>query len=162
MLSTYFSKFVVKDCFVFVRKIRSISAEDTFVSSFDAKKLFSSVPLEEVIRISADMLYSLQKPSIKKENFTSLLRIATSEVELSFNEIMYSQVDGVAMGSSLSPTLANTFMGYLEYKVIPNLLNQTIYLNLPNLIYLFYFLKGGKIVTLFQQTQRFARSNTIY
>ena len=132
------------------------------MSSFDVKNLFSSVPLEEVIRISADMLYSLQKPSIKKENFTSLLRIATSEVELSFNEIMYSQVDGVAMGSSLSPTLANTFMGYLEYKVIPNLLNQTIYLNLPNLIYLFYFLKGGKIVTLFQQTQRFARSNTIY
>ena len=89
----------------------SISAEDTFMSSFDVKNLFSSVPLEEVIRISADMLYSLQKPSIKKENFTSLLRIATSEVEFSFNGMMYSQVYGVAMGYPLSLTLSNNFMG---------------------------------------------------
>ena len=75
------------------------------------------------------MLYSLQKPSIKKVKFTSLLRIATSEVEFSFNGMMYNQVDGVAMGSPLDdPTLANIFMEYLEYKVIPKLLNQYIYL----------------------------------
>ena len=41
---------------------------------------------------------------------------------------MYSQVDGVAIGSPLGSTLANIFMGYLEYKVIPELLNQNIYL----------------------------------
>ena len=74
-------------------------------------------------------VYSLQKPSIKNENFTNLLRIATSEAEFSFNGMMYSQVDGVAIGSSLGPTLANIFMGYaLAYKVIPDLLNHNIYL----------------------------------
>ena len=83
--------------------------------------------MDEVITISAEMLYSLTKPTIKKENFINLLRIATSEVEFSFNGIMYRQVDGVAMGSPLGPTLANIFMGHLEYKVIPNLSNQISY-----------------------------------
>ena len=41
---------------------------------------------------------------------------------------MYRQVDGVAMGSSLGPSFANIFMAYLEYKAIPELLNQNIYL----------------------------------
>ena len=40
---TYFSKFVGKYSFEVVRTIRGISAEDTIVSSFDVKKLFSSV-----------------------------------------------------------------------------------------------------------------------
>ena len=67
-------------------------------------------------------------PSIKKENFMNLLRTATSEVEFSFDGMVYSQVDGVAMGSPLGPTLANIFMGHLEYKVIPELLDQNVYL----------------------------------
>ena len=44
------------------------------------------------------------------------MKQATEEVEFSFNKIMYRQVDGIAMGSLLGPTLANIFMGYLEYK----------------------------------------------
>ena len=46
---THFSKFVLKDSFEVVRRIRSVSAENTFVSSFDVKKIFSNVPLEVVI-----------------------------------------------------------------------------------------------------------------
>ena len=113
----------MKDSFEVMRRIRSIGAENTLVSSFDVNKLFSNVPLDEVIRTSTDMLYNLQKPSIKKENFINLLRTATSEVELSFNGMVYSQMDGVATGSPLGPTLANIFMGHLEYNVIPELLN---------------------------------------
>ena len=31
---------------------------------------------------------------------------------------MYSQRDGIAMGSSLGPTLSNIFMGFIEKQVI--------------------------------------------
>ena len=63
---THFARFVVKDSFEVVRRIRSVGAENKFVSSFDVKNLFSKVPLDEVIRTSTDMLYNLRKPSIIK------------------------------------------------------------------------------------------------
>ena len=80
----------MKDSFELERRIPSVGAKDTFVSSFVVKKLFSNVPLDEVIRTSTDMLYNLQKPYIKKEKFMTLARIATSEVEFSFNRMVYS------------------------------------------------------------------------
>ena len=42
------------------------------------------------------------------------MNFTTSSVESSFNNIMYRQIDGVAMGSSLGPTLANIFVGFCE------------------------------------------------
>ena len=47
------------------------------------------------------------------------MKIATEEVEFSFNYTLCRQIDGIAMGSPLGPTLANIFMGYLEYKILP-------------------------------------------
>ena len=40
--------------------------------------------------------------------------MVTTGVEFSFNDIMYKQIDGVAMGSPLGPVLANIFVGYHE------------------------------------------------
>ena len=39
---------------------------------------------------------------------------STTEVEFSFNDIMYKQVDGVAMGPTLGPIIANVFVGFCE------------------------------------------------
>ena len=43
-----------------------------------------------------------------------LMQTATSSVEFSFNNIMHRQIDGVAMGSPIGPSLANIFVGYYE------------------------------------------------
>ena len=42
------------------------------------------------------------------------MQTATSSVEFSFNNILHRQIDGVAMGSPLGPSLANIFVGYYE------------------------------------------------
>ena len=76
--------------------------------SFDISSLFTNVPLEETINICADALYcddSNAQSLISKAVFIELMKSATSGVEFSFNDIMYKQTDGVAMGSPLGPVL---------------------------------------------------------
>ena len=47
------------------------------------------------------------------------MKLAFEEVEFSFNNVLYRQISGIAMGSPLGPTLTNIFMGHLEYKILP-------------------------------------------
>ena len=49
-----------------------------------------------------------------KSEFKELLSIATKESCLIFNEILSKQIDGVAMGAPLEPTLANAFLCFYE------------------------------------------------
>ena len=86
----YYSRFVVKDSFEVIERIRNINPESTFLSSFDVKKLFTNIPLDEVIQICCDTLYSLGQPSIKKSSFIKLMKVATSDVQFSFNNEIYS------------------------------------------------------------------------
>ena len=56
------------------------------------------------------------------------MKIATSDVQFSFDNEIYSQIDGVSIGSSLGPTFANIFMGYLEFKLVDESSSQVLYL----------------------------------
>ena len=76
----------------------------TFLCSFDISSLFTNVPLDETIEICADALYRghLDCPPIPEDTFRELMLIAARGVEFSFNNQMYKQLDGVAMGSLLA------------------------------------------------------------
>ena len=112
----HFSCFRIKDSFSFSKIIRNFSPTDMFMCSFDVCSLYTNVPLEETIEICCDVLFrsSLSKPTFPESVFKHLINFATSSVEFSFNNIMYRQIDGVAMGSSLGPMLANIFVGFCE------------------------------------------------
>ena len=56
------------------------------------------------------------------------MKIATSDVQFSFDNDIYSQIDRVSIGSSLGPTFANIFMGYLEFKLVDESSSQVLYL----------------------------------
>ena len=51
---------------------------------------------------------------LSKIEFQELLSLATKEFYFVFNGKLYKQVDGVAMGSPLGPTLANAFLVHFE------------------------------------------------
>ena len=53
-----------------------------------------------------------------------LLYLCTKNVHFSFNNNIYIHNDGVAMGLTLGPILANIFMVELERSVIPGLANK--------------------------------------
>ena len=52
------------------------------------------------------------------------------EILFIFNEKLYKQINGVAMGSPLGPTLANIFLGYYERRfldICPPTFKQVLY-----------------------------------
>ena len=53
-----------------------------------------------------------------------LLYLCTKNVHFSFDNNIYIHNDGVAMGLTLGPILANIFMVELERSVIPSLANK--------------------------------------
>ena len=125
-----FTAHCISDSFKFADYIRQLDGQvDSFMCSFDVSSLFTNVPLDETIMICADALYDNPdtQPQFSKEVFVELMRSATSTVEFSFNNIMYRQVDGVAMGSPLGPALANIFVGYYEEKLFSEISKPSVY-----------------------------------
>ena len=87
--------------------------------SFDVSNLFTNVSLDDTIKICLETLYDQydSQPVIPKDMFVKLMKSATSSVEFSFNNTMYKQTNGIAIGSPFGPALANIFVGYYEEKL---------------------------------------------
>ena len=97
------------------------------MACLDVEGLFTNIPLEETIdNIINDLYLSTEKV----HNFEKheLLIFAAFESFFVFDGEYYIQVDGVAMGTPLGPTLANAFLCYYEKmwlrkcpeKILPN------------------------------------------
>ena len=91
--------------------------------SFDVVSLFTNVPLDYTIDLILKQVYEekLIETKFKKMQLRELLNMCTKEMHFAFNEEMYKQIDGVAMGSPLGPVLANIFMVHLETHLIPQM-----------------------------------------
>ena len=50
---------------------------------------------------------------------TKMLMLCTKNVHFTFNEEAFKETDGLAMGSPLSPVLADVFMVELENDIVP-------------------------------------------
>ena len=111
------NEYTVKDSFSFAGEVTEQNAE-LFMVSFDVESLFTNIPLDETINICVDRLYNRRKKvkGLLKRHFKQLLCYATKSSCFLFNGVYYSQIDGVAMGSPLGPTLANLFLAYHEEK----------------------------------------------
>ena len=111
------NEFTVKDTFCFAKEIVEQDSS-LFMGSLDVDSLFTNIPLDETIDICTNLIYNQQDviEGINKEEFRSLLSLATKESYFLFNKVLYKQKDGVAMGSPLGPTLANAFLCFYERK----------------------------------------------
>ena len=86
------------------------------MGSLDADSLFTDIPLEETIEICTNELFKESETveGLSKTEFKELLSLATKDSHFIFDGTLYKQIDGVAMGSPLGPTLANAFLVYHE------------------------------------------------
>ena len=91
--------------------------------SFDVKSLFISVPLEYTIDVIIKQIFEDHEITtiVTKSQMKKLLTLCTKNVHFSFNNDIYIQIDGVAMGSPLGPVTANIFMVELETTLVSKL-----------------------------------------
>jgi hypothetical protein len=117
MLSTLTTnEYSIKDSFSFVEEICKMKNNNYVMASFDIKSLFTNIPLDETIKIATDSLYDRQliNSTLSKMSFSQLLKLAVKDILFIFNEKLYCQTEGVAMGNPLGPTMANVFLCYHE------------------------------------------------
>ena len=80
------------------------------------KSLYTNVPVKEAIQKAADRLYSgdVQASSVDKEMFITLAIIPCTNLILSTHDVIYRQIDGLAMGSPPTPPLSNIWLSKYE------------------------------------------------
>ena len=109
------NEYAVKDSFQFAEEICEQDLTLT-MGSLDVDSLFTNIPLDETIDICINQLFENTDTieGFKKSELKQLLCFATKESYFIFNGLLYKQIDGVAMGSPLAPSLANAFLSYYE------------------------------------------------
>ena len=97
--------------------------EDYKMISFNVKSLFTNVPLNEAIYIILAKVYDENKidTKIPTSILKELLYLCTKHVQFKFNNEIYIQCHGIAMGLPLGPLLANIFTISLEDSTLPKL-----------------------------------------
>ena len=109
------NEYTIKDSFSFSKELLTFDS-NLVLASFDIESLFTNISLKETIDLCVDILFSntTNIDGITKDYFHELLIIYMSESLVLFHREFYKQIDGVAMGSPLGPTLANIFLCFHE------------------------------------------------
>ena len=107
----------------FVNIISQIHLEDNdLLVSFDIKSLFTRVPINDALIIIKDRLLvdsELEnRTTMSPHQICSLVELCLKSTFFSYEDAIYEQTDGTAMGSPLSPTVANIFMEDFENTAI--------------------------------------------
>ena len=117
------NEYTLANSIQFVKDVLSVKfPHQFFMASFDVKSLFTNIPLNETVEICVNEIERLKlfPNDFTAQEFRSLLEVATKVSVFVFNNQFYRQVDGVAMGSPLGPTLANAFLCFYEKKWVDN------------------------------------------
>ena len=101
------------------------------LSSYDVTSLFTSVPIDPALNIIRDLLEKDEKLNDRTvllvQNIMELLGFHLHNTYFSFQNEFYEQVEGVAMGSPVSPIVANLYMEHFEGKALRSAANPPGY-----------------------------------
>ena len=105
----------------FVEQVKHITlAPRECLSSYDVSALFTSVCRDPALKIIKDLL--VKDPTLKDrtvigiDDIILLLEFCLKNTYFSFQGQFFEQVEGVAMGSPVSPVVANLYMEYFRAK----------------------------------------------
>ena len=107
----------------FVEQVKHITlVPGECLISYDMSTLFTLVPVNPVLNIIRDLLdkdNTLKERTVLAVNdIILLLEFCLKNTYFSLQDQFYEHVEGVAMGSPVSPIIANLYMEYLEQKAL--------------------------------------------
>ena len=85
------------------------------VVSLDVESLYTNVPITEAIELATNLIYEQDDtPPFDKETCRELLKLCCSNTIVNVNGKIYTQTDGLSMGSKIAPMLANIWLANLD------------------------------------------------
>ena len=107
----------------FIQQLKEVKLQqDETIISYDVKALFTSVPIQPVLNIIKNKLENdqqlQQRTSTSVSQITSLLEYCLRSTYFVFQGEYYEQLEGAAMGSPLSPIIANICMEEFETRAL--------------------------------------------
>ena len=117
------STFSVQNTMDFVEQVKNIRLQpQECIISYDVKALFTSVPTKPAINIIKQLLEDdkelQQRTSMTAQHIICLLEFCLTNTSFIFQGRYHEQTEGAAMGSPLSPIIANLYMEAFEKEAI--------------------------------------------
>ena len=115
------SQHTLKNSTEFAKDLGNISnANNFFMCSLDVESLYTSIPVSEAIDITLNLLYANTDlyHNLNRMQFRKLLELALNDTYFKFNGSVFKQLNSLAMGSALSPVIANIFLNSFETKYL--------------------------------------------
>ena len=127
------NQFSIRDSFDAANRISSILPElknsnDLVFVSLDVVSLFTNVRLQKTVNIILKRVYNNKEISatLSKRSLKKLILDTCQKTAFLLKNKMYEQINGVSMGGSLGPVLANIIMTEFEKVVVENLIKTGI------------------------------------
>lgn len=112
-------KYTVKNSVDLTNKLKTIDLQDnTLLASFDVTNMFSNIPNKDCLNIIKRKFQNNNVNPIIQQEIVQLLELCMNENYFKYNDEFYKQKDGLAMGSPLSPLLAQIFMSDFEESIL--------------------------------------------
>ena len=107
----------------FTQEIQDTTLEDDDIMvSFDVVSLFTRVPVDKAIDVINSKLELDEelgaRTTLSREQICYLTKTCLQTTYFQFEDSFYEQVEGAAMGSPLSPVVANLYMEAFEERAL--------------------------------------------
>ena len=106
----------------FVNFITEQQLNQEVLVSFDVVSLFTNVPMDLAVRVTKEKLEQddthHERTYLDLDNIISLLELCLNATYLQFQQNVYQQIQGTAMGSPVSVTVANLVMEDIEERAL--------------------------------------------
>ena len=100
--------------------------------SYDITALFTSVPVDAALNIIKDLLKQhttlCDRTVLSVQKIIELLGFFLHNTYFSFQNKFYEQVEGVVIGSTVSPIVANLYMKYFERKALSTIFTPRLWM----------------------------------